>query len=258
MKYGKWIGGALGWALGGPIGGALGFFMGMMFDDNSMAVDSPGSSDSQRAHQRQRTQRGDFAASLIVMSAAVMKADDRVLKSELDFVKRFFIKNFGERIAEHHILALRDVLKQKIPVREVCQQIRFNMEHHNRLLLLQYLFGIAYSDGEFHDRELQLLHDMSRWMGISAKDFASIRAMFGSGGQRTRSQARPISDAYKILEIEPSVSDQEVKKAYRRMANKYHPDKTRDLGEEYQKMAQDRFIQVQEAYEQVKNARGIK
>lgn len=257
MKYGKWVGGALGWAFGGPIGGALGFFMGMMFDDNTMAQDGQ-RVEGRNARYRHRTQSGDFAASLLVLSAAVMKADDRVLKSELNYVKDFFVKNFGEEVAEHHILLLRDTLKKDIPVREICEQIRYYMEHPNRILLLQYLFGIAQADGAIDPREVQVIRTIARYMGISQKDFESIFAMFSGGGARSSRAARPISEAYKILEVEKSATDQEVKRAYRRMANKYHPDKNSNVGEEYQKMAQEKFVKVQEAYEQVKSARGMK
>ncbi len=256
-KYGKWVGGALGWAFGGPIGAALGFFMGMMFDDNSMAEDRTRVEGGNAERYRHRTRSGDFAASLIVLSGAVMKADERVLKSELNYVRDFFVKNFGEETAEHHLILLRDILKKEIPVREVCGQIRYFMEHPNRILLLQYLFGIAQADGAIDPREVQVIRTISHYLGISAKDFESIHAMFAGGGART-TRTRPIAEAYKILEVEESAADADVKHAYRRMATKYHPDKNRNVGEEYQQMAQDKFIKVQEAYDQIKKKRGMK
>ena len=260
-KYGKWIGGALGWTVGGPIGAALGFFVGMMFDDNSLAQDDPDTGRSRRSYDRYRhnTRSGDFAASLIVLSAAVMKADGKVLKSELNFVRDFFERNFGKKVAEHHILLLRDLLKQDLDVRAISDQIRYYMEHQNRILLLQYLFGIAAADGNLDESEIRVIRTISGYLGISAKDFESIRAMF-SGGSRTsaRGYKTSIGDAYKILEIEKSATDQEVKKAYRQMARKYHPDKNRNVGQEYQEMAKEKFIKVQEAYDQIKDARGMK
>ena len=258
-KYGKWLGGALGWAFGGPVGAALGFFVGMMYDDNSLSSDSTveGRQGSDYRRYRHNTQQGDFAASLLVLSAAVMKADGRVLKSELDFVKAFYIQNVGESRAEEYIRALRDVLKKDLNIQEVCGQIRYFMEHPNRILLLQYLFGIAQADGAIDTQEIQTLRTIAHSLGISPKDFASIYAMF-NGSRSSRSKTRPISDAYQILEIESNAEDAEVKRAYRRMAAKYHPDKNRNVGEEHQKMAEAKFIKVQEAYEQIKEARGMK
>lgn len=261
-NYGKWLGGALGWAVGGPIGGALGFFMGMMFDDKSLSKNDQErvTGDAGRTgRQRYNTSPADFAASLLVLSAAIMKSDGRVLKSELSFVRDFFVKNFGEAAADEQMLVLREVLKQDLNTRQVCEQIRYHMEHPNRLLLLQYLFGIALADGEMQPPEVQTLRTIAHYMGISNKDFESLLAMFsGAGGRARRGTARPINEAYTILEIAESVDDAEVKRAYRRMATKYHPDKNRGVGETHQKMAEEKFIKVQEAYEQIKEARGIK
>lgn len=260
-KYARFIGGAIGWALGGPIGAALGFFGGMMFEDSS--VKTQGNIDQDYERYRHNTQSGDFAASLLVLSAAVMRADHKVLKSELNFVKKFFLDNFGEEVAEHNIRMLKGLLDTELDVRKVSQQVRYFMQHSNRLLLLQYLFGIAKADGEIDPRELDVIRTIAVNMGISMRDFESIKAMFMGGGSssRTRSAYQSVSQlssAYKILEISSSVDDAQVKKAYRQMARKYHPDKNRNVGEAYQKMAEEKFIKVQEAYELIKDRRGMK
>lgn len=270
-KYARFIGGAIGWALGGPIGAALGFFGGMMFEDSS--VKTKGNIDQDYERYRHNTKSGDFAASLLVLSAAVMRADHKVLKSELNFVKKFFLDNFGEEVAEHNIRMLKGLLDTELDVRKVSQQVRYFMQHSNRLLLLQYLFGIAKADGEIDPRELDVIRTIAVNMGISMRDFESIKAMFmggdsssrssysGGASGRTRSAYQSVSQlssAYKILEISSSVDDAQVKKAYRQMARKYHPDKNRNVGEAYQKMAEEKFIKVQEAYELIKDRRGMK
>ena len=148
-KYAKYIGGALGWALGGPIGAIMGYAFGSMVGDNTLSVEGgPRQQGPQGGPRRRQTSAGDFAASMIVLSAAVMKADGRILKSELDYVKRFFVSNFGDAQAERYILTLREVLKQQVDGRAVCRQIQGMMEHSKRLLLLQYLYGIAQADGD--------------------------------------------------------------------------------------------------------------
>ena len=256
MAYAKWIGGAVGWALGGPIGGVMGYWLGKMFSDDSLAMDGgmpggAGHAGSERAHSRTRTrptQAGDFALSMVVLSAAVMQADNRVLKSELDYVKSFFKTNFGQAQAEQLTLALREALKNPVDVRGVCMQIRANMPHAKRLLLLQYLYGIARADGNVDSREVDLIRRMASALGISDKDRASIEAPFHSD--------KP--DPYTVLEVDQSASDAEVKKAYRRLALKFHPDKVRDMGEAYAKQAEVRFLEVQDAYEHLKKVRGFK
>lgn len=247
MAYSKWIGGAVGWALGGPVGGILGYWLGKMVADDSLSVEGA-SPMGTAARGRRTTHAGDFALSMVVLSAAVMQADQRILKSELEYVKGFFKTNFGQAQAEQLSLALREALKQTVDVRGVCSQIRTHMPHAKRLLLLQYLYGIAQADGDVDPREVELIRRMAAALGISEKDRNSIEAPFHSD--------RP--DPFTVLEIPSDATDSAVKKAYRRLALKFHPDKVRDMGEAYARQAEARFLEVQEAYESVKKMRGMK
>lgn len=177
-----------------------------------------------------------------------MKADGKVLKSELDYVKRFFVNNFGPTQSERYILTLREVLKQDVDGRAVCRQIQALMEHSKRLLLLQYLYGIAQADGNVDPSEVEVIRRMAGWLGISEKDRKSIEATFYTD----------VASHYAVLEVSETASDAEVKKAYRRMAVKFHPDKVGDMGADYQKQARLRFDRIQEAYEAIKKQRGMK
>jgi DnaJ like chaperone protein len=251
MSFGKWIGGALGWAMGGPIGGIIGFAVGAMADDKSFTGTRQGEATQRQPNYnqyRRQTQSGDFASALLVLSAAVMKADNRLLKSELDFIREFYTKQFGSAAAAQHIGVLKELLQKDIPVREVCEQIRYYMEHPMRLQLLYYLFGIAKADGTVDKNEIQIIETIAQYLGLNAKDYESLKAM----------HYKDTESAYKILEIESTVADDDVKKAYRKMAMKYHPDKVRGLGEQHEKAANEKFIKVQEAYEQIKKERNFK
>jgi DnaJ like chaperone protein len=241
-KFGKWLGGGLGWAVGGPIGAIFGFVLGSMFDGGSEALKTT----SGTGYSGQTT-AGGYVMSLLVLTAAVMKADGKVLKSELDYVKKFMVHNFGEASATEAVRMLRDLLDQTIPVDEVCNQIHKNMNYSARLQLLHFLFGIAQADGEVDVKEKELIAYISREMGLNAKDFESIQAMFV-----------PNTEAdYKILEIEPTATNEEIKKAYRRMAMKYHPDKVSTLGNDFENAAKEKFQSVNRAYENIKKERKI-
>lgn len=239
MKFGKWIGGGLGWAFGGPIGALLGFVFGSVIDNITVTQTVS------TAHTP--TQQGDFVASLLVLTAAVMKADGQVLKSELDYVNRTFLQQFSDEETRQHILVLRDILKQDIPLYDVCNQIAHYMDYASRLQLLHYLFGISMADNVLHPREFEVISTIASHIRISQSDFDSIKAMF----------VKDTDSAYKILEVDPSVSDDELKKAYRKMAVKYHPDKVSHLGPEMQKSANDKFKKVNAAYEEIKKQRGL-
>ncbi|MGM0613898.1 MAG: TerB family tellurite resistance protein [Bacteroidota bacterium] len=246
-KYGKWIGGGLGWAFGGPIGAILGFVFGSMYDD-MQSGDYVVNEDPYQQAQKQRTRRGDFSMSLLVLTAAIMKADNKIKRAELDYVKQFFVQQFGKEEAKEQLQVLRDILKQDVPVYDVSNQIRMNMDYSSRLQLMHYLFGIAQSDNEVVDSEISLLNTISRGMGISASDFNSLKAMF----------VKDKESAYKILEVSPNASMEEIKKAYRKMAVKYHPDKVSHLGEDVKKSAKDKFQKISAAYEEIKKQRGVK
>lgn len=244
----KWIGGALGWAAGGPIGAVLGFVFGSMVDGMTTGeyayTDTTGTKSSR---VRRVTLEGDFKVSLLMLAAAVMRSDNKVLKSELDFVKKFLVTQFGVNEAENQLLTLREILKQDFNITDVSNQIRQYMEYSGRLQLLHFLFGIALSDGETHPSELAIITTISRGLGISDPDLESIKSMF----------IKDTTSAYKILEITSDASDEDVKKAYRKMALKYHPDRVSTMGEDVQKAAKIKFQELQAAYEEIKKQRGM-
>ena len=237
-KYGKLIGAGLGWAFGGPLGAILGFAFGTFVDV----------SDSDILIKKGQTTQGDFVVSLLTLIAAVMKADGRVLKSELTYVKRYFLQSFGAETTTDAMLILRDILQRDIPVKDVCYQIKQKMDYSSRLQLLHFLFGIADADGKIDISELNLIKEISYHMGINQKDIDSIQNMF----------LKSTDWAYKILEVDPQASDEEIRKAYLVMAKKHHPDKVSYLGEEIKQKADDKFKKINEAYEVIKKERGIK
>jgi len=236
-NYAKWIGGGLGWAFGGPIGGILGYMFGSMVGGATMT-----------GMQTGQTRSGDFNISLLILSASIMKADGKVTRSELDYVKQFLIRNFGIERANQYEKVLGDLVKQDFNLQDVSVQIRQYMDYSSRLMLLQFMFGIALADGKSHVNEISVIETIANYMGISGNDYASIRAMF----------IKDTNSAYEILEVSADASDDEIKKAYRELAKKYHPDKVSHLGEEVKKAAEVKITALNAAYDAVKEERGIK
>ena len=226
--------GTLGWAFAGPIGGILGVIF-------------AGSSDKSYKQVAQ-SQAGDFMVSLLVLFAKVMKADGKLLKSELDYVKSFLKRNLSRQQSQVFIKMFQEILKQEYSTAEVCKQIQKSMDHPSRLELLHVLFGLSASDGEIHPEEVRVIHTISGYINISNKDYESIKAIF----------IKDIDSAYKILESDASASEGQVKKAYRKMAVKYHPDKVAHLGKEIQKTATEKFKAVNDAYTEIKKQRNFR
>ncbi len=247
--WAKWIGALIGFSFFKFPGAILGFIIGGLFDRRgSVEWDEQFTRERYTGQQAyQRTATGDFAASLLVLTAAVMKADGKILKSELEYVRRFYIQQFGEAKTREQMRALRDLLKSPIDVRSVGHQIRYQMQYASRLQLLHYMFGIAKADGQISDSEVVTIQRIAGFLGIGVADFQSIKAMF----------VRETGGDFKILEITQDATDDEIKKAYRRMAMKYHPDKVNHLGEEVKNQAEEKFRKVQEAYENIKKSRGF-
>ena len=233
----------LGWSFGGPLGAIIGYAIGALFSGNrlgsirSEVTDTFGNTDEKR----------DFNVTLLVLSAAVMKADGQVKRSELDYVKRFYLQNFGQERAENYIKMLREILEKDYNLYEVSQQVGRYMDYSSRLQLLHYLFGIANADGVISSEEVKVINTISDYMGVTNSDFQSVKAMF----------IKETDSAYKILGIDPSASDEEVKRAYREMAKKNHPDLVSSLGEEVRQAAERKFQEINEAYETIKKQRGL-
>jgi DnaJ like chaperone protein len=241
MSFAKWIGASIGWSFGGPIGAIIGLALGSLVDN---------SSGKPQTHKRMRTQTqpGDFEVSLLILASLVIKADGKQDRRELDFVRRQFVQMYGKARANQAFRLFKAINQQSnISLRQVCLQIQQMMDHASRLQLLHFLFGIAKADGAVAASEVSVIEQIAQYLRISANDFQSIKAMFYS------SQA----NAYKILEIEKGASPQAIKKAYRKMAKKFHPDKVQHLGEAHQKGAEEKFRKVQEAYEQLQSELGF-
>jgi DnaJ like chaperone protein len=192
--------------------------------------------------------RDDFATMLVVLSAAVMRADGKVLKSELQYLKNFFAQQFGPNFTQEHLNTLKHFLDNgNVPLDQVCSDIRARTQVEIRIQLLHFLFGLAKADGHVADQEIHVIRSISHLLGIPNADFESVKNMF----------YRNVNSDYAVLGIEATATEEEIKKAYRQMAVRYHPDKVASMGEEYQKGAKEKFQKIQEAYENIKRSRGI-
>ena len=267
MSYRKWLFGILGWATVGPLGGVLGYMFGSSLDKRAEQGPEDYGGGAHRGPYHNTGTPADLHVALIVLIAAVMRGDGVVKRSELDHVKRFLRANYSEAHAKELLAMLRDLSHRDIAVGDVCRQIKVNTDYTTRYQMFDFLFSIAAADGEVVAAEVRVLSTIATALGIRPSDFISVSqrhgaGMFGgrssTGGPLSGDSTATLDAAYRVLGISASASDEEVKKAYRRLAMKYHPDRVETLGEEVKKNAEAQFRAINEAYERIRDARGMK
>jgi dnaJ domain protein len=275
MALGKWIGSALGWILsGGNVLGAIaGYCIGSMLSEATSTAERENGfngngntfrndySDTQFNQRPFEEDRNSFLFSMLVLSSYIIKADGKIMHSEMNCVRNFLRNNFGEqavRQGEDILLKLFEMQKQqgattfKETIRKSCVEISFHMNIGQRLQLLDYLIIIAKVDGIVSPEEVYALKEVAANLGLSAQDVDSMLNMEASSNQQIG-----LDEAYKILGISPNATNDEVKAAYRKMALKHHPDRVSTLGDDVREAAEKKFQEINNAKERIYKARGL-
>ncbi len=255
----------IGFAVARIRGAMIGFFLGALLQE-LFADKTKSTFNGQNTYRNNRNQKAlDFELNLLRLSAFVIKADGITSQKELDFVRMEFVRMFGKEHANRVFQLFKRVKHTKSTLHEVCAVMRQGMPSAVRSQLLHYLFKIALADGEISNQEVAVLAQIAQQLRIPEREFYAIKAMFMGYNQRssnsrsnTTRSSYTLSAAYTILELKPSATDAEVKKAYRSLVKKYHPDKLQHLGKVHVKAAEEKFKKIQESYELIRTKRGMK
>ena len=234
--YGKWIGGIAGFMYGGPLGAFVGYHLGKTIGRNF--------------GPKKKMFEMSFEMSLLVLATMVIRADGKIKKAELDCVRLFFLQSFGKAKSDIYFKVFNQIKTKPFPsVRSVCLEINKSVNHKTRLQIVHFLFSVAHSDGHLDPKEIDIIKQIAKYFWVGDYDFNSIEAMFLNKNN--------ISNSYTILGLDENASDDEVKKAYRKIVKKYHPDKLTDVGEDVVKLAKEKFQSVQDAYAKIRKKRGF-
>ena len=255
MGLGKWIAGSLGWILLGPLGGILGYLIGSMLESSS---DAP--ADSRQAYasddEPEQGDRNSFLLTMLALAAYVIRADGRIMHSEMELVRNFLRQNFGEEAVTQGndiLLKLFDEEKRqgtatfRSNIRGACEQAARHLNYGGRLQLLNFLVMIAQADGRVDAKEITALKELAQWMQVPASEIDSMLHLEGD----------TLDDAYKVLGVSPQASDDEVKRAYRKLALQHHPDRVAKLGDDVRRAAEKKFQEINAAKERIWKARGL-
>ena len=286
----------IGLAVGG-LGGAFGgFLIGSIFDsirNNRKARQAQEAFNQGR--QQYYNDPAQFEEQMLTLIAFVAKADNnRLLQSEFDYCKQYFQKTFPHSDISQLMLKFRDILNSEdthTACKEACEKISRYATIHEKIAILQCLFGFATADGNVHQQELSAIRQIASWCGVDSLTYEAIKMMyvnfsssdpFGSGGgysgggysgggysggyggyydqsssRQSVNSGPSLDDCYKILEVSSDASDEEVKKAYRKQALQHHPDKVAALGEDVRKAAEKKFQEINAAKDRIWKARGL-
>jgi len=241
----KWLAALLGLIFFRFPGAILGFLLGSLLDSSTT---KKGGGFTSVFSKEDKVTPADFELNLLSLSSIVIKADGSVNQTELDYVRSYFVSAYGKERANATFRTFNEIIKNRqVSAPHICMFINKHTRYPARLQILHFLFGIANADGHVSPSEAEEIERISRFLRINFRDFESIKAMF----------FKTADHAYKILEIEKSATDAEVKKAFRTMAKKYHPDKLQHMDQVYRKGGEEKFREVQKAYDQIKKERGI-
>lgn len=241
----KWLAAIVGFAIRGFAGAILGFFLGSFLD----SLSGSGRSGSVfKDMTRSQVSPADFELNLLSLCSIVIKSDGSVSQKELDYVRQYFVATYGKEKANAIFRTFNEINKKhEISAQRICTYLNQRTRYEVRLQLLHFLFDIAQADGAIRTPEINKIQEISGYLRVALRDFESIKAMFIKSGD----------NAYKILEIDKTATNDEIKKAYRTMAKKYHPDRVNTEDEAIKKGAEEKFKEVQKAYEHIQQQRGM-
>ena len=255
IKY-KYIGFIIGFVFANFIGGIIGYVIGAVIDG---IKDSKVTHDGQQSEYGggQRNEYDTFLYYLMYLSADIIFADGKIYQTETDFLRKYLSETLGPQAAQKGMSFFEQLKMERrqhgvatwnASVQKVCRDLNKLMPEAHRLQIIAFLAEICKCDGKAEATEIKALRNIAYHMGLDAD---VVNQMFALGGQS-------LDDAYRVLGVTPDASDDDVRKAYKKMVLQHHPDRVAHLGEEVKSAATKKMQEINKAKDAIYTARNIK
>jgi DnaJ like chaperone protein len=212
------------------------------------------------AYEKSQTEtHNTFVYLLVNILVKIAQVDGKVSREEVKTIRHFFQYNL--RYSQNQLYWIKELIKEALVSTEsldaLLQDFRQKFAYEPRLILLELIYQVLYTNEEVSQAELQLAVNIGNYLGISAYDQRSIAAKY-QVRFRTAAQAEEVAEEkyYAILGLAPGAGFSEIKAAYRKLSMQYHPDKVGHLGEEFKKVAEEKMKEINSAYEFLKKKQG--
>ncbi|MBT8328992.1 MAG: DnaJ domain-containing protein [Desulfofustis sp.] len=193
-----------------------------------------------------------FVWLLVHILVKIAQLDDHVSRDEVQTIQRFFQYNLHYN--QTKMAWVKNLIKEATESTEtpesMLEEFKRTFAYEPRLILLELIYQIVYTKDPVPQNELEKARQIAIFLEISQYDLRTIEAKYTYHRQRQATEAR-VNDAqyYAVLGLEPGADMETIKKSYRQLSMKYHPDKVSHLGEEFQEVAEEKMKEINAAYD---------
>ena len=193
-----------------------------------------------------------FVWLLVHILVKIAQLDDHVSKDEVQTIQRFFQYNLHYN--QTKMAWVKNLIKEATESTETLEamldEFKRTFAYEPRLILLELIYQIVYTKDPVPQNELEKARQIGVFLDISQYDLRTIEAKYTYHRQRQATEARQNDvQFYAVLGLEPGADMETIKKSYRQLSMKYHPDKVSHLGDEFKKVAEEKMKEINAAYD---------
>lgn len=252
----------LGFFFGGPIGGIIGFLIGS-FLDKSVSVTQNSEYGPSFIWKWRQTLNQPFVRGVFILMGYLAKADGQITPNEIQIASNVMTQLRLPDEQRHQAMRwFYDGKNQQFDPNEVFQKLRLYRQTPLMRVLLTCLTTIAYANGMPSSAQRQILKEVCEQLGIpnpeAQQHYSYSQYSYSDGHHYTSQRKNTLSEDYQLLGLKSDADVATIRKTYRRLMNKYHPDKLTSKGasEKEIKAANEKIYTIRSAYENIMRSKG--